>query len=100
MTNQNNTNSYNKDLSEGTCKVSLLHVMKSNAGYYIGRFCVETDTDSCEYMGGFEEPYSRESDYYPSWITANDAMQGGFPVRDCVENNRMYNNGGLSLNGK
>lgn len=103
-TNSNNDNNetsiYNEDLSEGTFKVSLLHVMQSNAGFYIGRFCTETDEGSDDYMGGMEEPYSRESGYYPTWIAANDAMQAGFPVRDCIENNRMYGNGGLSLNGK
>lgn len=38
-------------------KVSELKVMKSAAGYYIGRSCVESGFP-------FEQPYSRESGYY------------------------------------
>lgn len=102
-TNLNNTNidsTFNSDLSQGTNKVSLLHVMKSNAGYYIGRYCIETDEESCDYMGGYEEPYSRESGYFGSYIDAHEALRTGFELRDCIENNYLYGEGGLSLNGK
>ena len=36
---------------------SKLKVLKSNAGYYIGRTSINEDF-------GFEEPYSRESGYF------------------------------------
>jgi len=45
-------------------EISALKVMKSAAGYYIGRSCTDDD------MPGFEEPYSRESGYYPTEAAA------------------------------
>jgi len=36
--------------------ISQLKVLKSNAGYYIGRMCQDED--------GCMQPYSRESGYY------------------------------------
>lgn len=94
------TGVYSDELSQGTQKVSLLHVMKSNAGYYIGRYLIETDEKSDYYMCGFEEPYSRESGYYGSYVDAHKALTSGFELRDCIENNYMYGEGGLSLSGK
>ena len=67
--------------------VSNLQVLHSNAGYYIGRTC-------CDKEDGFEEPFSRESVYYPTREAAQrDLHTMSFPVRDCVENNFMYANG-------
>ena len=67
--------------------VSNLRVLQSNAGYYIGRTCWNKEC-------GYEEPFSRESDYYVVQETAQAALDTmSFPVRDCVENNFMYANG-------
>ena len=44
--------------------VSALKVMQSAAGFYVGRSCVDLAD------GNFEQPYSRESDYF---ATAEDA---------------------------
>ena len=38
------------------CYVSNLKVMRSGAGYYLGRTCIDKEH-------GFEEPYSRETGY-------------------------------------
>ena len=43
-------------------KISDLKVMKSAAGYYIGRSCSDED--------GFEVPYSRESEYFRKEVEA------------------------------
>lgn len=47
-------------------RISPLKVMKSNAGYYVGRSCV--DEDQCE------QPYSRESGYYSTKEAAQSAL--------------------------
>lgn len=47
-------------------RVSQLKVLKSAAGYYIGRVCIFKD--------GHEEPYSRESGYYDSNKSAEMAL--------------------------
>lgn len=88
---------WNEDLSRGTLKISNLMVLKSAAGYYIGRVCLETDKTSDDYLGGMQEPYSRESEYYPTMTEANFNLNEGFVVRDCVENNNAYANGSLPL---
>lgn len=72
-------------------------VLQSAAGYYIGRRCLETDADSPDFCGDFEEPYSRESEYYPTDEAATKALTEGHVVRDCVENNYAYEQGTLSL---
>jgi hypothetical protein len=72
-------------------------VMQSAAGYYIGRSCQETDEQSDDYLGGMEEPFSRESEYFPTEEAAQKALNEGFAVRDCVENNYAYSIGTLSL---
>jgi hypothetical protein len=47
------------------CKVRpQLRVCHSNAGYYIGTMC------NCG-------PYSRESDYYPTYVAADVAFKKG-----------------------
>ena len=70
-------------------RVSNLKVMKSAAGYYIGRSYWDEEF-------GFDGPYSRESGYY---ATAEDAQLDleaqSFEVRDCLENNWAYENGVL-----
>ena len=72
-------------------------VMQSAAGFYIGRSCVETDEQSDDYLDGMEEAYSRESGYYATEEAAQKALDEGFAVRDCVENNYAYSIGTLSL---
>lgn len=57
---------------------SGLKVMRSNAGYYLGR----SDEDGI--------PYSRESKYYPTFESAEKDLKEGFDVRDCAENNSAY----------
>lgn len=64
---------------------SKLQVLKSNAGWYIGR----TYTDK----EGFEEPGSRESGYFGTEEDAKKALKFGFEVRDCMENNAAYDKG-------
>lgn len=54
----------NKDLKEGEMLISEPCVCKSNAGYYIGRWCVEMNNNIL-----FPQPYSRDSDY----MTKRDA---------------------------
>lgn len=47
------------------CKVTPhLDVCRSAAGYYVGTYC------DCG-------PYSRESDYYPTWEAAKAALESG-----------------------
>jgi len=71
----------------GNVFVSRLRVLKSNAGYYIGR------TDWSTEFGGFEEPYSRESDYFVTKEDAARAMLRGWKLRECAENDWAYANG-------
>lgn len=68
-------------------KISELKVMRSNAGYYIGRSCVEDGIP-------FEQPYSRESGYYPTKEAA-EADMDSFDIRDCVENEHAYESGAI-----
>jgi hypothetical protein len=66
-----------------------LMVMKSAAGYYIGRAYWDQEF-------GFEGPYSRESGYYPTKEEAEKAFKGmSFEIRDAIENNHAYEIGGL-----
>lgn len=68
-------------------KISELKVMRSNAGYYIGRSCIEDGIP-------FEQPYSRESGYYPTKELAEAELNGStFEVRVCVENEHAYDTG-------
>jgi len=67
--------------------------MKSIAGFYIGRFFTDDQ--------GFEEPGSRESGYFKSRDAAQKALDDGFEVRRCIENDFAYNNGILpDIRGK
>ena len=73
----------------GDDHVSGLMVMKSAAGYYIGRSYWDTEC-------GFEGPYSRESGYYGTEDEAQADLDGdGFVVRNCIENNALYASGAL-----
>ena len=68
---------------------SELKVLRSGAGYYIGR-------QSLSEEGGiqFVEPGTRESGYFPSEESARDALRNmDFTVRDCMENNSLYASG-------
>jgi len=68
---------------------SDLTVMHSGAGYYIGRSYRDEEL-------GYDEPGSRESDYYSSKSEAQkDLDNGSFAVRDCSENNSAYGRGDL-----
>lgn len=91
---------WSEELTNGTMLVSTLCVMKSAAGFYVGRYCMESDESSDDYCGGMHEPYSRESDYYSTRELAQQALDEGFVVRDCVENNFAYAKGSLSLTAK
>ena len=68
--------------------VSDLKVMHTPAGYYIGRtyFDLECGTDF---------PYSRESGYMTEADAQAALASGNFAVRDCIENNALYELGGL-----
>lgn len=81
-----------EELSTEECWVSKLMVLRSNAGYYIGRMCLDKGEDGLP----FSEPYSRESGYYKTTEAAARALADGFPERDCVENNYAYAKGSLS----
>lgn len=71
------------------CFYSDLKVMRSPAGHYLGRSCWDKEL-------GFEEPFSRESDYFKTKEAAELALQAGFQVRECVENELAYETGGLA----
>lgn len=70
------------------CYYSDLKVMKSAAGYYIGR-------ESWDVEGGFPEPYSRESDYYGTSEDANAALTAETFERACPENAHAHRTGAL-----
>lgn len=58
-----------------------LKIMKSNAGYYVGRGYME---------GIIEVPGSRESGYYATKEEAEKAFDFNTFDRDCSENRFMY----------
>jgi len=71
--------------------VGKLQVLKSPAGWYIGRYCWVKDKH-----GEFEEPYSRESSYYKIEEAAVAELKNmTFEVRDCSENNHAYSEGAM-----
>ena len=73
------------------CFVSGLEVLRSGAGYFIGRTCLDK-------VRGYLDVYSRESDYYPTEKMAARALETmAFDVRDCAENNAAYEVGALPL---
>lgn len=64
-------------------KYGPLQVLKSNAGYYIGRIFHNDE--------GYDEPGSRESDYYETKEEAQyDLENNCFDFRDCPENIMLY----------
>lgn len=66
-------------------RVSVLQVLRSAAGYYIGRTYLDAECDMAEF------PYSRESGYYATHDQADAELSVmAFTVRDCVENNWSY----------
>ena len=67
---------------------SELKVLKSHAGWYIGRMFWNED-------GGFEEPGSRESGYIDSKEEAERELRTGFETRSCIENDAAYASGTL-----
>jgi len=70
------------------CYYSGLKVMRSPAGWYLGRTCWDKED-------GFEEPYSRESDYFGTEEQAKTKLASGFEIRDCIENKHGYTTGAL-----
>jgi len=87
ITNRN-VETYSKadfPLMIGNDPVSELKVMRSAAGYYIGR-------DYFDLEFGFVGPYSRESGYMNQADAGEALATMNFPVRDCVENNASYAN--------
>lgn len=74
------------------CFYTDLQVMRSNAGWYIGRACWDVE-------GGYPEPYSRESDYYGTEAEAAKALPS-FTPRRCLENDHGYATGALPLPGE
>lgn len=70
--------------TEETCCYSDLMVMRSAAGWYIGRRAWDEEH-------GYAEPGSRESGYFGCKEDAEDALlREGFKVRDGPENARAY----------
>ena len=67
-------------------KYSDLQVLRSAAGFYIGRTFKSH---------GFEEPGSRESEYFPTHESAEKALKEGFVIRECIENDQAYESGDL-----
>lgn len=61
---------------------SCLEVLRSAAGFYIGRNFIAND--------GNTEPGSRESDYFPNCQEAKEALTEGFEWRNVTENCRLY----------
>ena len=60
--------------------ISELKVLKSAAGYYVGRSCTEDDEP------GFPMPYSRESGYFPTREAAEGHLKTEGGDRQCDEN--------------
>lgn len=68
------TEFYGEDLC-----VTLRRVLRSGAGFYIGRLCWNQE-------GGYTEPFSRESGYYRHESDAqNDLDRNAYERRDCLE---------------
>lgn len=61
-----------RDPHEGLLVISDLHVMKSAAGYYVGRACAEWMGDDW-----LPQPYCRDTEYFSTYENAEmarDAM--------------------------
>ena len=73
--------------------VGKLQVLKSPAGWYIGRYCWVKDKH-----GEYEDALSRETDYYGTEEAAAAELKNmTFDVRDCSENNFAYSEGHLPM---
>lgn len=75
-------NLLNKKLETVEGTYSPVKVLHSNAGFYLGRTYVDKE--------GFQEPGSRESDYFRNQEDAQQALVEGFNWRDAPENVFMY----------
>lgn len=75
-------------------RVSNLGVLQSGAGYFIGRTCWDTDHN------GFEDMYSRESDYYPDRTSAEKALHDLDFYRDAAELDFVAETEGLPRIGR
>ena len=63
--------------------VSVLKVMKSGAGWYLGRSYFDTEF-------GFEGPYSRESGYFTTEESAKSSLEDNtWAYRDAPENRHV-----------
>jgi len=66
---------------------SKLRVLRSNAGFYLGRIFSEY---------GLEYPGTRESDYFKTKEEVVQAVRNGIILRHCSENLFAYNEGLIS----
>jgi len=57
--------------------VSAPKVLRSGAGFYVGRMGFAPE--------GYHEPYSRESGYFPTEQAAREALATGFAPREGLE---------------
>jgi len=76
---------------DATYALSEMRVLKSAAGYYVGRTAWDEDD-------GYEEPGSRESGYFATEAEAAAALKAwdvGLDARNCSENAWAYATGHL-----
>ena len=71
-------------MSFETMKLSELKVLRSPAGYYIGRQYWDEEFEMWA-PGTRECPH-----YFASEELAQEAFNTGFPIRDCIENQSLY----------
>jgi len=81
---------FDKPLLTKYGRYTELKVLKSAAGYYLGRLFDE---------GDFMSPGSRESGYFKTEEEAKFALANGFEWRDCMENQSLYENSFTSSSG-
>lgn len=62
--------------------VTAMQVMRSGGGFYIGRACLMRE--------GYEEPHSRESEYFRTDQDAAKELEEGFALRDAIEVSWLY----------
>lgn len=70
------------ELKDNDGTYTKLEVIRTPAGYYIGRIFNGDD--------GIVEPGSRESEYFPTSQKALKALMKGFEWRDVAENRHLY----------
>ncbi len=76
---------------------SDLQVCQSGAGYYVGRMGWVVDKK----LGEYPEPYSRESEYYPTREAAEQALKArNFDRESGVENEFARSIGNLPPKGE